>query len=156
MDGCFLDGCFLDGSFLDDCFLNGCFLDGYFLMVASQMAASGMLLKWLLLIFSLSKTPVGETGCLGNAYFLLNVCPNIQFFLSTPLFPTQSVRLPLVTYPSLWSTYVTYRTSCHSIGLHVLSTQLLLGKQRVSLGIAIILSMFLCSRTQLDCNQLNQ
>ena len=25
---------------------------------------------WLLLIFSLCKTPLGETGCLGSPYFL--------------------------------------------------------------------------------------
>ena len=38
-------------------------------------------------------------------------------------FPTQSVRLRLVTYPSLCSTCVTYRTPCHAIGHQVLHTQ---------------------------------
>ena len=37
--------------------------------------------------------------------------------------PTLSVRLPLVTYPSLCSNCVTYRTQCHSIGHQVLPIQ---------------------------------
>ena len=44
-------------------------------------------------------------------------------FLIHPPFPTQSVRLSLVTYPSLCSTCVTYRTPCHAIGYQVLPTQ---------------------------------
>ena len=75
---------------------------------------------WLLLIFSLNKTPLGETGCLSNPYFLVTGSSGIQFFDSPP-FPTQSVRLPLVTYPSLCSTCMTYRTPCH--GHQVLPTQ---------------------------------
>ena len=39
------------------------------------------------------------------------------------LFTTQSVRLPLVTYPSLCSSCMTYRTPYHSIGRQVLCTQ---------------------------------
>ena len=81
-----------------------------------------LLLRWLLLIFSLNKSPLGETGCLSNPYFLLTCCSGIQFFDSPP-FPTQLVRLPLVTYPSLCSTCVTYRTLCHAIGHQVLPTQ---------------------------------
>ena len=81
-----------------------------------------LLLGWLLLIFSLNKTPLGETGCLSNSYFLLTGSSGIQFFDSPP-FPTQSVMLPLVTYPSLCSTCVTYRTLCHAIGHQVLPTQ---------------------------------
>ena len=81
-----------------------------------------LLLGWLLLIFSLNNTPLGETGCLSSPYFLLTGCSGIQFFYSPP-FPTQSVRLPLVTYPSLCSTCVTYRTLCHAIGHQVLPTQ---------------------------------
>ena len=78
-------------------------------------------LGWTL-IFNLNKTPLGEIGCLSNPYFLLTGCLGIQFFDSPP-FPTQSVRLPLVTYPSLCSTCVTYRMPCHAIGHHVLPTQ---------------------------------
>ena len=43
-------------------------------------------------------------------------------------FPTQSVRLPLVTYPSLCSTCVTYRTPCHASGHQVLPIQPLLSE----------------------------
>ena len=71
----------------------------------------------------LSKTPLGETGCQGNPYFLLTGCIGIQFFDSPPFSPTQSVRPPLVHYPSLCSTCVTYGTLCHANGHHVLPTQ---------------------------------
>ena len=85
-----------------------------------------MLLGWMFLIFNLNKTPLGEIGCLSNPYFLFNFlftgCLGIQFFDSPP-FPTQSVRLPLLTYPSLCSTCVTYRTPCHAIGHQVLPAQ---------------------------------
>ena len=81
-----------------------------------------LLLRWLLLIINLNKTPLGETRCLSNIYFLLTGCLGIQFF-NLPPFPTQSVRLPLVTYPSLCSTCVTYRTPCHVISHQVLPTQ---------------------------------
>ena len=47
-----------------------------------------LLLGWLLLIFNLNKTPLGETGCLSNPYFLLTGSSGIQFFDSPP-FPTQ-------------------------------------------------------------------
>ena len=43
-------------------------------------------------------------------------------FWFTPI-PIQSVRQPLVTYPSLCGTCVTNRTPCHSIGHQVLPTQ---------------------------------
>ena len=73
------------------------------------------------------KTPLGETGCLSNPYFLFTGCLGIQFFDSPP-FPTPSVRLPLVTYPSLCSTCVTYRMLCHAISHKVLPTQPLPGE----------------------------
>ena len=79
-----------------------------------------MLLRWLLLTFSLCKTPLGETGCLDNPWLLLTGCLSIQLFDSSV---TQSVRLPMATYLSLCSTCVTYRTSCHAIGCQVLPTQ---------------------------------
>ena len=46
-----------------------------------------MLLGWLLLIFNLNKTPLGETGCLSNSYFLLTGCLGIKFFFDSPPFP---------------------------------------------------------------------
>ena len=126
-----------------------------------------LLLGWLLLIFNLNKTSLGETGCLSNFpwllrpvkvstsselypnYFRLLAFLNVQAssFLIRPPFSTQSVRLPLVTYPSLCSTCVTYRTLCHAIGHQALPLNPYLGKQRISLGVTTILSMCLCSHT---------
>ena len=83
--------------------------------------ASKILLFKILNNFS-NKTPLGETGCLSNPYFLLTGCLGIQFLFHSP-FPTQSVRLPLVTYLSLCSTCVTCRMLCHVIGHQVLPTQ---------------------------------
>ena len=112
-------------------------------MAASWMAAAdfGQVIKLVVR----PKTPLGETGCMINwmplhpgfsellgsppvlsstqllsvAYFS---CSGIQFFNSPP-FLTQSVRLPLVTYPSLCSICATYRMPCHVIGHQVLPTQ---------------------------------
>ena len=81
----------------------------------------GKSLGWAL-IFNLNKIPLGETGCLSNPYFLLTGCLGNQFLIHSP-FSTQSVRLPLVIYPSLCSTCVTYRTSYHAIGHQLLPTQ---------------------------------
>ena len=44
---------------------------------------------------------------------------------------------------------VTFRTSCHARG----HSHSYLGKRRISLGVTIILSICLCSHTQLDCSQ---
>ena len=74
------------------------------------------------LIFNLNKIPLGETGCLSSPYFLLTGCLGIQFLIHSP-FPTQSFRLPLVTYPSLCSTCVTYRALCRAIDHQVLPAQ---------------------------------
>ena len=120
-----------------------CVFDKYNIAVLLTLGKS---LVWTL-IFNLNKTPLEETGCLSNflgslsmspalhpgkvstsselypdyfRYFAL--CSGIQFFYLPP-FLTQSVRLPLVTYLSLCSTYVTYRTPCHAIGHQVLPTQ---------------------------------
>ena len=112
-------------------------------MVAFWMAAP--LMMWLLLTFSLRKTSLGETGCLDNLYFLLTGCLDIQFF--TPLFLTQSVRLPLVTYPSPSSICVTYRTPCHTSGHQVLPTQPLLREAGSFLRLTIIEGACLYSHT---------
>ena len=53
------------------------------------------------------------------AYWL----PRHPVFLIYLPIPKQSVRPPLVTYHSLCSTSVTYRTPCHAIGHQVLPTQ---------------------------------
>ena len=69
-------------------------------------------------LYILYKTPLGETGCLGNPYFIYWL-PKHPVFLFTL---TQSVRLPIVTYPSLCSTCVTYGTLYHAIGHQALPT----------------------------------
>ena len=48
--------------------------------------------------------------------------PRFPAFWFNP-FPTQSVRLLLVTYPSVCSPYVACRTPCHAIGHQQLPTQ---------------------------------
>ena len=79
------------------------------------------------------KNPSEETGCLGNPYFLLTGAKESCFFIHF-LILTQSVRQPVVTYHSLCSTYVPYRTPCHAIGHQVLPTHPShSGKQRISL-----------------------
>ena len=50
-----------------------------------------LLLRWLLLAFSLCKTPLGETGYLSNPYFLLTGSLNIWFFDSLP-FPNTVIH----------------------------------------------------------------
>ena len=95
-------------------------------MAVSQMATPRMAAPWMaaswMVASNLYKTLLGETGCLSKPYFLLTGSSGIQVF-DSPSYPTQSVRLPLVTYPSLCSTCETYRTLCHAIGHHVLPTQ---------------------------------
>ena len=64
------------------------------------------------------KTLLGETGCLGNLYFTYWLPKHLVFWFTLTL--TQSVRLPMVTYPSLCSTCVTYEMLCHTRGHQVL------------------------------------
>ena len=69
-------------------------------------------------------------------------CISIQFFCS-PLPLTQSVRLPMVAYPSLCSTWCLMR--CHAMPEFTTSFQPnpYLGKRRTSPGVIGILSMHL-------------
>ena len=67
-----------------------------------------------------SKPPQDKLGVW--AFWVFTSCSRIQFFNSLP-FLTQLVRPPLVPYHLLSSTCMTYRTSYHSIGYQVLSTQ---------------------------------
>ena len=122
-----------------------------------------------------NKTPLGETGCLNNflgylsmsralhrgfsdlkrspsalsttptafGCLLLLIVPAPSFLIH-PLFLTQSFRVPLVIYPSLCSAYVTYRMPCHVNGHQANSY---LGTRKISLGVAIILSICLCLYT---------
>ena len=100
-------------------------LDGYFpdfVQIKIDDCTELWLQKWLFSILNLSKLSLAKTGYLGSPYFLFTGCLSIRFFESS-LIPTRSVRLPLVTYPSLWNTCVAYRTPCHSTGHQVLPTQ---------------------------------
>ena len=72
---------------------------------------------WLLRPIKVSTSPE-----LYPDHFRLPTFLNVQAS-SLLILLTQSVRLPLVTYPSLCSTCVTYRTPCHAIGHQVLPTQ---------------------------------
>ena len=76
------------------------------------------------------------------AYFCWLFQHPVSWF--TPLFLTQSFRVPLVIYPSLCSAYVTYRMPCHVNGHQANSY---LGTRKISLGVAIILSICLCLYT---------
>ena len=93
------------------------------------------------------KTPLGETAFLGNPYFIYWL-PKHPVFLFTL---TQSVRVPMVTYPSLCSDLRDTMPSHWSPGTFHTNPYLL--KQRISPGMAIILSTCLPSHTQLDSNQ---
>ena len=68
------------------------------------------------LIFNLNKTPLGETGCLSNPYFLLTGCSGIQFFdspLIHPLSQHSQLAYLWLPIPSLCSTCVAYAMPCH-------------------------------------------
>ena len=94
-----------------------------------------------------NKTPLGETECLGNPYFFFTGALASSFLIHL-LIPTQSVRPPLVTYHSLCSTCVTYKTPCHVIGHQVLPTHPLLFREAEDFReMTSILSMCLCSHT---------
>ena len=90
--------------------------------------------EWTL-IFNLNKTPLGETGCLSNSYFLLTDCLCIQFFYSFP-FPN---TVSLVTFGYL---PLTVQHLCDlqdampsPLVTKCLSPNPYLGKWRISLGV---------------------
>ena len=108
---------------------------------------------WLFLTFNFNKSPLGETGCLDNPYFLLTGCLGIQFF-DSPL--SQHSQLGNLWLPSPHCTAPVWLmgqdasplvTRCFLLNPY-------LGKQRISLEVTGILSMCLCSHTQPDYNQL--
>ena len=112
-----------------------------------------LLHKWLFLNFNLNKTPLEETGFLGNSYFLLTGCLSIQFF-DSPL--SQHSQLDYLWLPTSHCAALVWLTGHHAIPLvtKCFPPNPYLGKQKFSTGVASILSMYLCSRTYLDCNQL--
>lgn len=56
-----------------------------------------------------------------------------------------SVRLPLVTYPSLCSTCVTYLTPCHASDNQIILAETFSRKAEASLQVSRILNMCFCS-----------
>ena len=101
-------------------------------------------------LYILHKTPLGETGCIGNPYFYLLVA-YASSFLIRPNTVSQATYgyLPLTVQhlcdlqdimPRHWSPGASHPYPY-------------LGEWRISLGVAMILGICLCSHTQLDCNQ---
>ena len=105
-----------------------------------------LFLGWLLLTFNLNKTFFGETGCLGNPYFLLTGCLGIQFFNSPPFslwLPTPHCAAPMWLRGRYTMSLV---TRCFPPNPYP-------GKQRISLEVTSILSMCLCSHTKFASHQ---
>ena len=73
------------------------------------------------LFYALNKTPLGETGCLSNLYYLLAV-QAFSFLIHLP-FQTWSVRTSLVPHHSLCGACVAYKTPCYDIFHQVLPAQ---------------------------------
>ena len=78
-----------------------------------------MLARWLLLTSSLCKTPLRETGCLGNPYFLFYWLPKHPVFCH----PNTVSQGTYDYLPILYSACVTYGTLCRAIGHQFLPTQ---------------------------------
>ena len=124
-------------------------------MVAPQMAASQMTASQMtafdLQSSSLQNSPRRNWMFRQPLLFAYGL-PKHPFFLFIHLFPTQSVRPSLITYPRLCSACVTYRTLCHTIGHQVLPTQAL-PREVEDLEVKIVLSMCLCSHTKYTSHQ---
>ena len=138
---------------------------------------------WLLLAFSLCKTPLGENRCLGNPYILLTGCLSIQFLIHLPFPNTVSYTAfgyllltvqhlcdlrdamlchwspgashPVfniiphlsVSYCRVFTPISYFQPSSSQSDLRLCPPNPYIGKQRISLGLAIILSMCLRSHT---------
>ena len=122
-----------------------------FWVAASQMAAS--------IIKNYNKTPLGETGCLSifgppprftcTLPWLLRL---VKVSTSSELYPDMRLFFLFECLGTQFfnsHSHVTYGTPCHARG----HSHSCLGKQRIFIGVAIILNMCLCSHAQLDCNQ---
>ena len=73
-----------------------------------------MLVGWLLLTFNFNKTPLGETGCLSNPYFLLTGCLGFQFLIH--LHFTNTISYLWLPTPH-WTALVFHLTGKHAISL---------------------------------------
>ena len=124
-----LDDCFLDGCFLDSCSLDGCSL---------LMCTLGK--SRLVVILLLCSTPT-TFGCL--IFFIVQALS----FLIHPL--SQQSQLGYLLLPTPHCAALVRLTGCHAIPLvtKCFPPKPCLGKQRIFLGVAVILSMCLCSHT---------
>ena len=112
-----------------------------------------MLLRWLVLTSNLKNTSWGETGCLGNPYFLFTGYLGIQFYNSSFF---QQSQLGCLWLPILYCLALAWLTGHHAFPLVTtwFLPNLYIGKYIISLGMASILSMCLCPHISLVCNQL--
>ena len=101
-------------------------------------------------LYILYKTTLGETGCIGYSYIYLLVA-----FASRFLIHPKTVSQAIYGYLSLTVQYLCdlRDTMPRHWSPGASQPNPYLGKQRISLGVAIILSTCLRSHTQLDCNQ---
>ena len=74
------------------------------------------------MFFDLCKTPLGETGSLGNPYFTHWLPKHPVFLFILTLIQSVLYLNPHTAYPSLCSPCVTYATLCHTISHQVLPT----------------------------------
>ena len=100
-------------------------------------------------LYILHKTPLGETGCIGNPYFYLLVAYTSSFLIHPNSQLATYGYLPL-TVQHLCELQDIMPCHCSPGAPH---PSPYLGKQRISLGVAITLGICLHSHTQLDCKQ---
>ena len=124
-------------------------------MVASWMVASWMAAPWMAAcwIKNYSKTLLRETGCLNIFESLPHITGTSPWFLSPVKVSTSSEHYPdtmLFFYlnaqaSSFFNLYtnVTYEIPCHARD----HPHPCLWKQTISLGVVIILGIYLCSHT---------
>ena len=118
-----------------------------------------MAASWFLGMPKINKTPLGETGCM-TIFCATTLCHRHSTLASQTHEGLHQLWALLQHKASFFfeclgikffnlQSHVTYRMPCHARG-HPHSC---LGKWRISLGVAIILSICLCSHAQLDCSQ---
>ena len=129
---------------LKNIFWGACFLHFYILNKSKKtfyVLISYFFCNVLNWYFSYQKSSL-ETGCLSNLHLLLRA--QASSFLIHPLFKTLSVRPSWIPCQLLYSNCLTYGSPCHAIGYHVFLPNHHLEKQRISLGVASILRMYIC------------
>ena len=108
-------------------------------MTASQMTASDF-----------KSFPLRETGCLGNLYAYVLVALASRFLIHPYLVSQVTSGYLLLTVQHLCNLR---DAMTRPLVTRYFPPNLYLGKQRISLVVAMILVIFLCSHTQLECNQ---